>query len=348
MAILLGACARLGPTTLHVERNKYNLAVQRTNDEQLLLNLVRLKYRDTPLFLEVTSVTSQFTLKTSADASASLSSSRAGIFGLGAGVELSEKPTVSYTPLQGEKFIKQLLAPISMQSIALMYHSGWSIDRIFRLCLQRMSDLKNATGASGPTPERAPDFEDFARASKLLRFLHVRDAIDILHDPNQNPPGLILRIDPDAWELPEMRELAGLLKVEPGKNRYTLSTNPVLDAPNHVVVTPRSLLGVMFYLSQAVEVSLEDQKLGKVTRTVSVSGDPFDWSRVTGDLLNIKSQPGKPEQAAVSIYYRDSWFYIHDSDLNSKSTFSLLAQLFYLQAGDFKSIEPVLTLPVGN
>ena len=66
----LGGCARLGPSTLETERGNYNIAVQRTNDEQLLLNLVRLKYRDTPLFLEVTSVASQYTLTGNANANA--------------------------------------------------------------------------------------------------------------------------------------------------------------------------------------------------------------------------------------------------------------------------------------
>ena len=46
----ISGCANLGPTTLKSERSNYNLAVQRTNDEQLLLNLARLKYRDTPFF----------------------------------------------------------------------------------------------------------------------------------------------------------------------------------------------------------------------------------------------------------------------------------------------------------
>jgi hypothetical protein len=32
------------------ERVNYNLTLQSTTDEQMLLNLVRLKYRDTPIF----------------------------------------------------------------------------------------------------------------------------------------------------------------------------------------------------------------------------------------------------------------------------------------------------------
>lgn len=45
---------------------------------------------------------------------------------------------------------------------------------------------------------------------------------------------------------------------------------------------------------------------------------------------------------------RGSWFYIDDSDLDSKSTFSMLMQLFALQSGNSDGMTPVLTIPVGG
>jgi len=56
-------CTKYGPVFLQSERSQYNQAIQKTNDEQLLLNLVRLKYHDTPLFMEVHNIASQFTLQ---------------------------------------------------------------------------------------------------------------------------------------------------------------------------------------------------------------------------------------------------------------------------------------------
>ena len=77
-------CLNYGPISLKSERSKYNLAIQKTNDEQLLLNLVRLKYRDTPFFLEVGNVASQFKLKSKASITAQLESMVKDIFNLGA------------------------------------------------------------------------------------------------------------------------------------------------------------------------------------------------------------------------------------------------------------------------
>ena len=82
LPLLFMGCANLGSKTLKSERSNYNLAIQRTNDEQLLLNLVRLKYRDTPFFMEVSSVASQFTLSTTANASATLQDGVRGLLGI--------------------------------------------------------------------------------------------------------------------------------------------------------------------------------------------------------------------------------------------------------------------------
>ena len=177
--ILTSGCAKLGPTTLKSERSNYNLAVQKTNDEQLLLNLTRLKYRDTPFFMEVSSVASQFTLSTSANASSTLQEGVNGIFGLGGSVGVTEKPTVTYSPLQGDQFIQRVLSPLPLETITLLYHSGWSIERIFRLCFQRMNNVKNAPGASGPTPQKAPKFKEFIDATKYLRALQSLDVINL-------------------------------------------------------------------------------------------------------------------------------------------------------------------------
>lgn len=51
LPLLAGGCAYHGPEALSMTRPEYNVVIQQTNDQELLLNLVRLKYRDTPYFL---------------------------------------------------------------------------------------------------------------------------------------------------------------------------------------------------------------------------------------------------------------------------------------------------------
>jgi hypothetical protein len=46
------------------------------------------------------------------------------------------------------------------------------------------------------------------------------------------------------------------------------------------------------------------------------------------------------------VLYRGSWFYIDDSDLNSKSTFNLLSYLLALKSDSASTKAPLLTLGV--
>ncbi len=248
IALLFSGCANLGPTTLKGERSNYNLAIQRTNDEQLLLNLVRLKYRDTPFFMEVSSVASQFSLSTNANVSASLQDSVKGLFGLGASLGMIEKPTVTYSPLQGDMFIQRVLSPLPLQTIALLFHSGWSIERIFRLCFQRMNQLTNAPSASGPTPNLAPQFKNFALAVKHLRSLQVHDAINLSYQEANGTPQLILHINDKDKNREEAKQFALAINAEPGETHYVLTFSPALNRTGQVQVVTRSLLGILFYL----------------------------------------------------------------------------------------------------
>ena len=69
---------------------------------------------------------------------------------------------------------------------------------------------------------------------------------------------------------------------------------------------------------------------------------------MTGDLLNVRHSRRRPRGSYVSVNYRGHWFSIDDDDLESKSSFSLLGQLFALQAGGIEVDTPVLTISVGG
>ncbi len=120
------------------------------------------------------------------------------------------------------------------------------------------------------------------------------------------------------------------------------------QAARSLLAAQRSLLGALFYLSHAIAVPAVHVEAGLVTVTRDEHGRPFDWGQVTGDLLHVRSGPGRPHGAAVAVPYRGHWFYIDDADLSSKSTFALLVELFSLQSAPADGDAPVLTLPIGG
>src|SRR6516225_8443060 len=60
VAAWAGAGGCIGPKAVRYTRLRYNEVVRDTNDEQLLMNIVRLRYADSPVFIDLPSITSQF------------------------------------------------------------------------------------------------------------------------------------------------------------------------------------------------------------------------------------------------------------------------------------------------
>jgi hypothetical protein len=351
-------CTTLGPRVLKGERINYNLALQSSADEQMLLNLVRLKYRDTPIFLEVSGIATQFSVSASAQAGADLQANANDLFSVGVSGAYSTQPTVTYIPLQGEDFSQRFLSPLSLDRLMLLYRSGWPLKPILRLCVQRLNQVKNAPRAAAPTlRRRVPDYQDFARVVDLIGELERQDVLDIVYESppvGERPGRLVLRIAPEARELPAVKELTRLLRLAPGKTQYPLlyAHQAIEDESRqdleYLRVETRSLLGMLFFLAEAIEVPERDTQAGKVTITRSETGEAFDWRQVTGDLLRVRVESARPPGAVIAVRYRGSWFYIDDVDLMSKSIFSLLSQLFALQAGKTERMLPILTLPIGK
>jgi len=331
------------------------MAVQQTDAQELLLNLVRLRYRDTPFFLEVASVSANLKFHVEAEAGGVIPSSGPNVVTLGGGVAYEESPTMTYTPLRGKQFVTQMLEPVELEILLLLSYSGWSVERVFRLLVQEINGVQNAPTASGPTPAVAPEFQKFRRVSQHLRDLQLHDLVDISTAPadvnadgeNDRQSRIFLLFKPDALGRPETEELIELLGLTPGRRYYEIVSRIGQFNPDEISIVPRSVTAAMYYASQGIEVQEEDEEGGRVTVTLDDQGNRFDWKKVIGDFFRVRSG-SKPTDAYVSINYRGHWFFIDDSDLESKSTFVLLTTVLALQGGDVPSTGPVLTLPVSR
>ena len=237
----------------------------------------------------------------------------------------------------------------------LLYRSRWPLKQVLQLCVQRPNCVENAVRASGPTPEVPPKYEEFVRVLDLSQDLNQSGHLDLVYEAPSSATKaarIVLQVAPESFSLPQTRELWNLLGLLPDRRHYPVTYQLIEHARerelDHLEVETRSVLGMLFFLSQSVEVPLRDVQTGRVTLTRAQSGEVFDWRNVTHQLLRIHSVPVQPVGAAVSVCYRGSWFYIDDADLSSKSTFALLTQLVAIQSCDIAKLMPVLALPIGK
>jgi hypothetical protein len=61
--ILLVGCSGIGPATVERDRFDYVNALSSSWKKQILLNLVKIRYLDAPIFLDVSSVISQYAVE---------------------------------------------------------------------------------------------------------------------------------------------------------------------------------------------------------------------------------------------------------------------------------------------
>ena len=342
--VLSGCQSAFGPQALARTHPAYNEAIIASINEQMLQNLVRMRYRDVTFFLEISSVTASMTLGANAGVGADVNLGSGDTFSPGLGVAYADKPTISYTPLRGEELLKSILSPLQLEAVLVLTQSGWNISRVFGLCFERINNLYNAPNASGPTPAQEPDHEDFGHLMDALHTLQKNQLIEIGVNEAGNIVIKLIRGN-HAYNY-RIDQVYTLLELDPGRDEFTLDTDFLSMDNTQWTVRPRSISGLLYYLSHNVEAPPGHRhELITVTRTED--GARFDWNETpAGRVFKIRTSEERPVNAYIATRYRGHWFYIEDTDLESKSTFTLLRQLFDLQAGQTKPQVPALTLPV--
>jgi hypothetical protein len=345
---LLGACSYAGPKSLRASRPLYNQALAQTSDQELLLNLVRLRYRDTPYFTSVERIASSVDMNMSIGAvgnlsitsSAAPSNTIGRVLNLGPGaIALNEKPTIFYVPLEGEKFVRQMLMPINADLLLLLIRSGWSIDRVLRIGVLEMNGLKNAPTASGPAPSFAPEFREFGEAVRALRVLQRENRLDIgWADDKESIELRFTRGAATSDEAMRFKRLAGLAL---DGTAIRLRVASQTSDSTTLALTTRPVMASLHYLATGIDVPAADIVAGKVRQTVGGDGSPFDWQEMLDGLFRVRVSADEPEDASVKVAYRGAWFYIPDNDLEGKSTFVLLSQIIALHSAPSSSISPL-------
>ena len=362
VVVMIGAgCTSVGPETVRSSRPAYNMAVQNTNDQELLLNLVRSRYRDTLYFTSVERIAATQELLRGVTAGGGLTETR-NHFGapatgiarsvatpltLGGSFSVNEKPTIFYAPVEGEKFVRQMMTPMNPDLLLLLVKSGWSLDRVFSVGIAEINGLKNAPTASGPTPSREPEFRGFLEAVGLLRALQREQLLDVAKSGEGE--GIELRFSERAKDRSEIKRLMELLRLNPNKTRFRLVVGSESSTGDTLTISTRPLISALNYLSQGVEVPERDYTNGKIRRTLRADGTPFDWQEMLGDVFRVQvsAKEPNPEDVSTMIHYRGAWFYIADNDLDTKSTFVLLTQLMSLHSAP-ASAGPALSFSFGK
>lgn len=182
-SFLLGGCTSFGPRSLQQSRLEYNETIKSTTEEQLLLNIVRLRYTDTPSSLAVSAIAAQFERSQTLGLTPFFTASGADINQSftsvlpQAQILHADRPTFSLTPLDDQELTRKLFTPLPLDGIVYLAKTTWPISTVFRLYLENLNWVPNAQTASGPTPVSAPEFSNFRHGVEAMQVLQEKGQI---------------------------------------------------------------------------------------------------------------------------------------------------------------------------
>lgn len=342
--LLAAGCTDIGPGTIDRDRFDYTTAIAESWKSQMLLNIVKTRYSDPVVFIDVASVLSQYAIQGRAILGAGWNTSLTGTDTQTLGVEglYAERPTIAYTPLSGEKFTRSLLTPIPPAALLFLIQSGWPVKPLFELCVKSVNDLDNRSTA--PAFARSPDPE-FQELLELMKRIQESGAVGtrIVTKDKWDVAVLILRSGADPEVNRDIRETRRLLGVEPNATEITVTYGTAAGTRNEVAILTRSIVEIIIEMASQIDVPEEYVAEG---RTYATAPEIGPGPGQVPPFAHIYTGKERPADAFAAIRNRDHWYWIDDRDYRSKVHFAFLMVLFSLTETGTPPQTPVVTVPV--
>lgn len=344
----MSGCASIGPGTVQRDRVDYITAIANSWKEQTLINIVRLRYGDAPAFVDVSSIVSAYAFQGQLSAGGQITSGATATipkaFGsFGGNATYLDRPTVSYTPLTGDKFARSLLRPIPPSAIFELIQAGYPSDSVLLLTARAINGIYNRSSVGMHARPADPEFYPLLEA---LRRLQLSGAVNLrLEKRGQEQTGTLILAGKRSAEVEQdLKYVVKTLNVKPDRNgELKLVFGALPRNPGEIALLSRSMMEILLEVAATIQVPKEDVLQGRTSPTaLSTNGaNPLDRP-----LIRIHSGSARPEDPFAAANYHGTWYWIDDRDLVSKRVFTFLMMFFSLAETGSTPQAPLLTLPL--
>lgn len=340
----LSGCASVGPGNVARDRFDYISAISDSWKAQMLLNLVKLRYGDAPVFLDVASVITQTGIQGTFGVTGNWWQhpffSSSGVSALGT---YGEKPTVTYLPMSGEKFARSLMTPIPPAAVLSFLQAGYPADVVLRLTVHTINGIQSRYGYGARARAADPEFYPLV---ERLRRIQESGAIGlrVKKTGNQAETLIVFSKKTDPATQADRAEVRKILGVDPQADEFSVVYGSVAANDKELALLTRSVLEIITDLSSYIDVPAAnvEQK-----RTFASPGPEFANGAAVPTLMRIASSSQKPDDAFAAVPYGQNWYWIDDKDFASKRLFSFIMFLFTLTESGDKQGAPIVTIPAG-
>ncbi|MGZ8445164.1 MAG: hypothetical protein ACXWXZ_17355 [Candidatus Binatia bacterium] len=344
----LSGCASIGPRTVARDRFDYIAAISDSWKAQMLLNVVKLRYADAPVFLDVVSVITQTGYQGILGVSGSWwqnllqlpFTSSAGVTATGT---FGERPTVTYSPLSGEKFARSLMTPIPPAAVLSFLQAGYPVDVVLRLTVHTINGIHSRYGYGARA--READAEFFPLVEKLRNIQQSGQiGLRVRKTGNQAETLIVFSKKVTPAIQADSAEVRKLLGIDPQTDEFSVVYGSVAANDKEIALLTRSVLEILTDLSSYIDVpaaNVEQKRTFPSPAPEIANGAPVPA------LMRILSSSQKPDDAFAAVPYGQDWYWIDDKDFASKRLFSFIMFLFTLTDTGERQGTPVVTIPAG-
>jgi hypothetical protein len=339
-------CAGIGPHTVARDRFDYTSAISDSWKSQMLINMVKMRYGDTPTFLDVASVINQYSIESQLDLRLTWADPITGAVTnsqtAGGAARYIDRPTITYSPLTGEKFARSFMTPIPPAAILSLIQADYPVDLVLRLSVHSVNGIRNRYGGAARARPADPEFQPLI---ERLRKLQAAGAIGLrVKKTNEKEATLMTfrgRLDNVAEE--DSLAVRKLLGLDPRAQEFSVAYASIAKNDQELAILSRSILEIIIDLASYIDVPdvhVEEKRVNRTEIDASPGGS-------LSPLIRIHSSPQKPADAFAAVPYHGYWFWIDDRDLPSKRMFSFLMFIFTLVETGGKEGAPIVTIPAG-
>lgn len=257
-AVCFAAAGCMGSWAMRGTRLGYNKSVSHTGSQEMLLNIVRMRYGETPTFLDMPSVVSQ----TEASMVGGGEQAKATQGFVEGAFNLRDRPTITYAPRSGEDMAASLIKALKAE--AILDISPGNDTRMFLMTfVDSINGVRNSPLATSPASRVLEGNDEYRHAVDLFVGLQNRGAVKMrVAELDENPHGsplaakhliatdllaaaendfvfqmagdqavllersrfVAMAIQPDAVDAPDVQELTQVFRLEPGRTAYRLKS----------------------------------------------------------------------------------------------------------------------------